>query len=83
MEKVYITEDEKKELTDLGTLENQFVIQLGEIEYQIQNLEDQKLEVKKQIAAFKIKRNQLAARLQQKYGEGAINPETWEFIKSN
>ena len=83
MEKVYITEDEKKELTDLGNSENQFIIQLGEIEYQIQNLEDQKLEVKKQIAAFKIKRNQLAARLQQKYGEGAINPETWEFIKSN
>jgi len=83
MEKVYITEDEKKELTDLGNLENQFIVQLGEIEYQIQNLEDQKLEIKKQIAAFKIKRNQLAARLQQKYGEGAINPETWEFIKSN
>jgi hypothetical protein len=83
MEKVYITEDEKKELTDLGNLENQFIIQLGEIEYQIQNLEDQKLEVKKQIAAFKIKRNQLAARLQQKYGEGSINSETWEFIKSS
>jgi hypothetical protein len=83
MEKVYIEENEKKELTDLGNLENQFIIQLGEIEYQIQNLEDQKSEVKKQIAAFKIKRNQLAARLQQKYGEGAINPETWEFIKSS
>ena len=83
MEKIYITEEEKKELTDLGALENKFIIQLGEIEYQLQNLEEQKVEVKKQIAAFKIKRNQLAARLQQKYGEGAINPETWEFIKSN
>jgi phage shock protein A len=83
MEKVYITDEEKKELTNLTDLEGKFIFQLGEIEYQIQNLEEQKVELKKQIAAFKIKRNQLAARLQQKYGEGAINPETWEFIKSN
>jgi hypothetical protein len=83
MEKVYITEEEKKELTNLGTLENQFIVQLGGLEYQLQELEEQKVNIKKKIAAFKIKRNQLAARLQQKYGEGAINPETWEFIKSN
>ena len=83
MEKIYITEEEKKELTDLGALENKFIIQLGEIEYQLQELEEQKVEVKKQTTAFKIKRNQLASRLQQKYGEGSINPETWEFIKSS
>ncbi len=83
MEKVYITEEEKKELTDLGALENKFVIQLGEIEYQLQELEEQKVNIKKEIANYKIKRNQLASRLQQKYGEGAINPETWEFIKSS
>ena len=83
MEKIYITKEEKKELTDLGALENKFIIQLGEIEYQLQELEEQKVEVKKQTAAFKIKRNQLASRLQQKYGEGTINPETWEFIKSS
>ena len=59
MEKIYITEEEKKELTDLGALENKFIIQLGEIEYQLQELEEQKVEVKKQTAAFKIKRNQL------------------------
>jgi hypothetical protein len=81
MEKVYITDEEKKELTDLTDLEGKFIFQLGEIEYQIQNLEEQKVELKKQIAAFKVKRNQLAARLQQKYGEGTIDPETWEFIK--
>lgn len=83
MEKVYITDEEKKELTDLGSLENKFIIQLGEIEYQLQELEEQKIEVKKQIANYKIKRNQFASGLQQKYGEGTINPETWEFIKSN
>ena len=83
MEKVYITEEEKKELTDLGNLENRFIIQLGEIEYQLQELEEQKIEIKKQIANYKTKRNQFASRLQQKYGEGGINPETWEFIKSN
>ena len=27
MEKIYITEEEKKELTDLGALENKFIIQ--------------------------------------------------------
>jgi len=81
MEKVYITDEEKKELTDLTDLEGKFIFQLGEIEYQIQNLEEQKVELKKQIAAFKVKRNQLAARLQQKYGEGTIDPETWEVIK--
>jgi hypothetical protein len=83
MEKVYISDEEKKELTDLGNLENKFIIQLGEIEYQLQEIEEQKIEVKKQIANYKIKRNQFASRLQQKYGEGAIDPETWEFIKSN
>jgi len=83
MEKVYITDEEKKELQELGNFETQFIVQLGEIEYQLQNLEEQKVDVKKQIAAFKVKRNQVAARLQQKYGEGFINPETWEFIKNN
>ena len=47
MEKIYITEEEKKELTDLGALENKFIIQLGEIEYQLQELEEQKAEIKK------------------------------------
>ena len=83
MEKVYITDEEKKELDSLTNLETQLIIQLGELEFQIYSLEQRKDEVKKQIGSYQIRKNQLAARLQQKYGDGSIDPETGEFIKNN
>jgi len=83
MEKIYLTEEEKKEITDIQNLENEYMVQLGQIEYQIQTLETQKLTIRQDISQFESKKTNFAKQLQNKYGEGSINIETGEFTKTN
>ena len=40
MNKIYLTEEEKEEITDIQTQETEYIGQLGQIEYQIQSLQD-------------------------------------------
>jgi hypothetical protein len=43
MDKIYLTEEEKKEITTIQTqTQNDYMVQLGQIEYQIQSLKFQK-----------------------------------------
>jgi len=37
MNKIYLTEEEKKEIIDIQTQENDYMVQLGQIEYQFQS----------------------------------------------
>lgn len=78
-----LTEDEIKELNQIRDLENNFIAQLGQIEYQIQNLELQKQDLNSQILKFNVTKTNLAQSLQAKYGEGSINIDSGEFIKTN
>jgi hypothetical protein len=59
------------------------VDQFGRIEFQVQTLLLQKEELKQEITKLKIASNKLGEQLQQKYGDGNINIETGEFIKTN
>jgi len=83
MEKIYLTEEEKKEVLDIQTQENDYMIQLGQLEYQIQTLELQKTAIREGLLQFDSRKNTFAKQLQNKYGEGSINTETGEFTKTN
>jgi hypothetical protein len=50
---------------------------------QIEKLESNKKALLGDLASIEQKENELVKSLQEKYGTGSINPETWEFIKSS
>lgn len=83
MEQVFLTEDEKKQLLDIQLEENNIITQLGQIEYQIQNLELQKDSLTETLIGFNRRRRDIANVLQEKYGDGTFNLDSGEFIKNN
>ena len=83
MNKIYLTEEEKKEITDIQSQENDYMVQLGQIEYQIQSLKLQKITIGEELKKFTQRKTNFAQQLQDNYGEGSINIETGEFTKTN
>ena len=83
MERVFLTKEEIKTITDLQTKEEKFISQLGTLEYQLQILLKQKKELKDSIDPLQVEKEKLAKSLQDKYGEGSIDISTGEFIKPN
>ena len=59
------------------------MVQLGQIEYQFQSLKQQKTTIGENLKQFEQRKAKFAQQLQDNYGEGSINIETGEFIKSN
>jgi len=83
MNKIYLTEEEKKEIVDIQNQENDYMIQLGQLEYQIQSLKLQKITISENLKQFEQRKTKFAQQLQDNYGEGSINIETGEFTKTN
>ena len=83
MEKVYITEEDKKQILSAQEKENNFIIQLGQLELEIQNLELQKEDILEQVTLFNQEKKDLSKMLQDKYGEGTFNLESGEFVKNS
>lgn len=82
MEKIFLTEEELKQLKELQTQEGEIITRLGEIEYQLLVLNAQKDNYKEQIFKNRQEGERVAQTLQEKYGEGGINIETGEFTKA-
>ena len=82
MEKTVLSQEELDNLALLQKQQNDFVLQLGQIEYQISTLEKFKQNLKQNIESFESKQTEVGNQLKQKYGEGTINLENGEFIKS-
>jgi hypothetical protein len=82
MEKTVLTQEEIKQLTSLQEQQNNFVIRLGEIEYQVNLLLQQKEKIKEEIKSFEASQVKLAQELETKYGKGSVNVDTGEFIKA-
>lgn len=82
MEKTVLTKEEIQQLSSLQEKQSDFVIQLGQVEYQINILEKQKKSIKQQIETFEESQVQLAKQLENKYGQGSVNLESGEFIKA-
>ena len=83
MEKTYVTEEDKKQILSIQEKENNFIIQLGQLELEIQNLELQKENILDQVTLFNQEKKDLAKMLQEKYGEGTFDLDSGEFIKNS
>lgn len=83
METIYLKKEEIDELKSIQEKENEIIFQIGQLEYQILNLQSQKNEIQNQLVEFNKKRNSIAQKLQDNYGEGSVNLESGEFIKNS
>tara|TARA_R110002020_G_scaffold188119_2_gene386751 strand:+ start:154 stop:402 length:249 start_codon:yes stop_codon:yes gene_type:complete len=81
MEKTVLTQEEIQQLSSLQEQQNDFVIQLGQAEYQKHLIKKQEDSIKQQIETFEKKQMDLAQELEEKYGRGTVNLESGEFIK--
>ena len=82
MEKTVLSKEEIDNLSSLQNQQDNFVIQLGQIEYQKNLLNQQKLKINQQIESFEQNQIQLAKQLEEKYGKGTVNLESGEFVKT-
>jgi len=82
MEKTVLSKEEIDNLSSLQNQQDNFVIQLGQIEYQKNLLNQQKQKINQQIESFEQNQIQLAKELEEKYGKGTVNLESGEFIKT-
>ena len=83
MEKMFLTEDEKKQLIDLQTKETEILNKIGELEVNLKLLTSQKETKIQEATKLNEQKTTIAQQLQDKYGEGSINLETGEFTKVN
>ena len=75
-----LSTEEVAKLTDYQNETNEIVGALGQIELQFDLLEEKKEEILDKFKKLREKQNQLAAELQEKYGEGNLDLEKGEFI---
>ena len=83
MEQVFLTDEEYKQISSLQTNQSNLFATLGQVEYQLQFLNAQKTELLSQLKELDGKNEEIGKELQNKYGNGTINMETKEFVKTS
>ena len=79
MDKIKLTEDEIKDLTDVRTNFQKTTLIIGETEIGIINLKGRKEDVIAALRKLDEKQSELAKKLEDKYGKGSISLDTNEF----
>ena len=82
MEQTFITKEEKSRFDNIRKSEEQIVVGLGQIEYQIQSLELEKENIITQLSQLREDQTSLGKELTEKYGDGNVNLDTGEFTKA-
>tara|TARA_B110000977_G_scaffold160356_1_gene204710 strand:- start:3608 stop:3856 length:249 start_codon:yes stop_codon:yes gene_type:complete len=82
MEKIVLTKEELKGLQDIQQQQNGLLFQLGQIEYQLKALENQKETTLNTLTTSEQEASKVAKELEEKYGKGTLNIENGEFIKT-
>ena len=81
-ENVKLTQDELQSIRKIAEQETNAVTQLGNIEYQLKTLKEQKAKIFESITELGNQRVRLMDELQKKYGLGTINIESGEFTST-
>ncbi len=82
MENNKITQEELDELNKLKISNQNLIINFGQLEIELQNLNIQKQYLIDSLTALKKAESSFINNLQTKYGDININPDTGEFIKA-
>jgi TolA-binding protein len=82
MEKTVLSKEEVAELKEIQDLQNNLLFRLGQIEYQLRNLNSDKESMYLELSSSEQKSAEIAKRLEEKYGAGTVNMENGEFIKA-
>ena len=82
MEQVFLTDQEFETISKFQKDQSDLLVNLGQVEYQLQLLTTQKSEVLSQLKELDDKNEEIGKELNKKYGNGTINMETKEFIKT-
>jgi hypothetical protein len=83
METKVLEQEELQQVKDVQQERLTLTDQFGVIEYNIQDLEQQKSQLISRLAVLKQKEIELGKMLQEKYGDGTINIEKGEFTSSS
>ena len=79
MDKIKLTEDEIKDLTEVRTNFQKTTLIIGETEIGIMNLKGRKEDLIAALRKLDEKQSELAKKLEDKYGKGSISLDTNEF----
>mgnify|MGYP001210157122 FL=1 len=78
-----LSEEELQQLRDFQGQDNQIIFALGQLTLRDVLREEQKESLIKDYKALMARQETLGRDLQEKYGEGSIDLEKGEFVKSN
>jgi hypothetical protein len=78
-----LLQEELQEVKEIQQERTVLMEQFGILEFNIQDLELQKQELKEKLVTLKQKETTVGSRLQEKYGIGTINIEKGEFIQTS
>jgi hypothetical protein len=78
-----LLQEELKEVKEIQQERTVLMEQFGILEFNIQDLELQKQELKTKLAALRQKEITVGSKLQEKYGIGTINIEKGEFTQTS
>jgi hypothetical protein len=79
METKVLTQEELQQIKDIQQERLTLIEQFGILEYNIQDLEQQKQQLRSTLSSLKQREIKLGEVLQEKYGDGTINIEKGEF----
>lgn len=77
-----IENDDIKKIQELRREFQNVALQIGQLELQIIEMENQKDDLLEIYTSLKLKEKEIAEGFIVKYGEGQLNPTTWEFEKN-
>jgi hypothetical protein len=81
MEKIVLPQEEINRIKDFRNKQSDLLLNLGQVEFQIQELELQKINFRNQIKELQDENGKIAQDFEKKYGDGVLNIETGEFVK--
>ena len=77
-----LSKEEVENLTSLQKQQNDLIYGLGQVEYQLVYFTKQKNLIQQQLEALESNQTTTAQEIEKKYGQGTVNLESGEFIKT-